>query len=160
MEKRVRKNEYMYYTDGNTVRKVATAVPKRVEPERKIEKKTETHKRTYKNPNEGLTINIPYVMFLFAAACAVVILCMKYINLNSEISKTNDSIIAMEKSIETLRAQNDAIEYEINSSIDMDTIINTATQELGMVQVTEDTIRFYRSTEGEYMRQFNDVPAE
>jgi len=160
MEKRVRRSEYMYYTDGNTVRKVANAAPKRVEPDKRVERRTQTHKRTYKNPKEGLTINIPYVMFLFVAACAVVTLCMRYINLNSEINKANDSIIAMEKSIETLKAQNDAIEYEINSSVEMDTIIKTATEELGMVQISEDSIRFYKSTEGEYMKQFNDVPTE
>ena len=150
----------MYYTDGNTVRKVATAVPKTVEPERKQEKRVDTHKRTYKNPNEGLTISIPYVMFLFVAACAVIVLCMQYINLNSEINKVSDSIISMEKSIDTLKAQNDAVEYEIDSSVDMETIIKTATEELGMVQVNENSIRFYTSTEGEYMKQFTDVPTE
>ena len=160
MERNSRKNEYMYYTYGNTVRKVATAVPNHVEPERKQERRPDTHKRTYKNPNEGLTISIPYVMFLFVAACAVIVLCMKYINLNSEINKVSDSIISMEKSIETLKAQNDAVEYEIDSSVDMNTIIKTATEELGMVQVNEDSIRFYTSTEGEYMKQFTDVPTE
>ncbi len=160
MERNSRKNEYMYYTDGNTVRKVArpvtTAVPQYTEPE----KRQNTHKRTYKKPNEGLTINLPYVMFLLVAACAVVISCMQYINLNSEISKVTDSIALMESNIDTLKAQNDAIEYEIDSSIDMDTILKTATEELGMVQVDKDSIRFYTSTEGEYMKQFSDVPTE
>lgn len=159
MERNSRKNEYMYYTDGNTVRKVAgpamNTVPNYTEPE----KRQETHKRTYKNPNEGLTINVPYVMFLLASACAIVLLCMQYINLNSEISKINDSIVSMEKSAATLKAQNDAVEYEINSSVDMDTILKTATEELGMVQVNEDSIRFYTSTDGEYMKQLSDVPA-
>ena len=132
MQRDSRKNEYMYYTEGNAVRKVARptyeAAPRHAEPERR----QETHKRTYKNPNEGLTINVPYVMFLLVAACAVVISCMKYINLNSEI----------------------------NSNVDIDAIIKTATEELGMVKISEDSIRFYTSTEGEYMKQFSDVPVE
>ncbi len=160
MERNSRKKEYMYYEDGNTVRKVQrqvnTAVPKITEPERR----QDTHKRTYKNPNEGLTINIPYVMFLMVAACAIVISCMKYINLSSQINKTTDSIVSMENSVETLKAQNDAVEYEIDSSVDMDTILKIATEELGMVPVTEDAIRFYTTTEGEYMKQFSDVPTE
>ncbi len=154
------RREYMYYTDGNTVRKVArpvnTVAPKISEPETR----QEIHKRTYKNPNEGLTINIPYVMFLMVAACAIVISCMRYINLSSELNKVSDSIVSMENSIETLKAQNDAVEYEINSSVDMNYVIKTATEELGMVQVNEDSIRFYTSTEGEYMKQFSDVPTE
>ncbi|MBP3339142.1 MAG: cell division protein FtsL [Lachnospiraceae bacterium] len=160
MQRDSRKNEYMYYTEGNAVRKVARptyeAAPRHAEPERR----QETHKRTYKNPNEGLTINVPYVMFLLVAACAVVISCMKYINLNSEINKVSDSIVSMENSVETLKAQNDAVEYEINSNVDIDAIIKTATEELGMVKISEDSIRFYTSTEGEYMKQFSDVPVE
>lgn len=160
MERNSRKNEYMYYTDGNTVRKVArpavNAVPNYIEPERR----QETHKRTYKNPNEGLTISIPYVMFLLASACAIILLCIQYINLNSEISKINDSIVSMEKSTATLKAQNDAVEYEINNIVDMDTILKTAKEELGMVQVNENSIRFYTSTDGEYMKQFSDVPVD
>lgn len=160
MERNSRKNEYMYYTDGNTVRRVQrqanVAVPNYNEPERR----REIHKRTYKNPNEGLTINIPYVMFLLVAACAIVISCMKYINLSSEIDKTSASIVSMENSVDTLKAQNDAVEYEIDSSVNMNEIIRIATEELGMVQVTEDSIRFYTSTEGEYMKQFSDVPTE
>ncbi len=159
MERNSRKNDYMYYTDGNTVRRVqrqVNAAPNYNEPERR----QEIHKRTYKKPNEGLTINIPYVMFLLVAASAIIISCMQYINLSSEIDKTSTSIVSMENSIDTLKAQNDAVEYDIDSSVDMNEIIRIATEELGMIQVTEDSIRFYTSTEGEYMKQFSDVPTE
>ena len=64
----------------------------------------------------------------------------------------------MEKNLDTLVSQNDAIEYAISSYIDTDYVVKVATGELGMVKASESQISFYKSSESEYMKQLEDIP--
>lgn len=161
MKREYRRSEYMYYTDGNTVRKLnkpdIVEIPDYREEEKKVER---THRRTYKQQEEGLKMSLPYVIFLIAAVCMIVMSCIKMININSEVSKVKNTISSLERQVDTLKAQNDAVEYEVNSQIDIQAVIKSATEDLGMVPVDENKIRFYTSTDGEYMKQFSDVPTK
>lgn len=148
------RNQYNYYTDGNTVRKV-NREPERID--RVQEKNLAEYKTSYKE-EEGVKLNISYALFLAVAAVAVIMSCIKYINLNSEVSALSNSIATLETTLDTVKAQNDAMEYEIDGFVDIDYIIKSAKKDLGMVAVDEDKIRFYTSTDGEYMKQFLDVP--
>ena len=161
MKREYRRSEYMYYTDGNTVRKLnkpdIVEIPDYREEEKKVER---THRRTYKQQEEGLKMSLPYVIFLIAAVCMIVMSCIKMININSEVSKVKNTISSLERQVDTLKAQTDAVEYEVNSQIDIQAVIKSATEDLGMVPVDENKIRFYTSTDGEYMKQFSDVPTK
>ena len=67
-------------------------------------------------------------------------------------------IEALEASIEKKKADNDALETRINTSIDLDNIYKIATEELGMVYANKDQVRMYNKTESEYVRQYEDIP--
>ena len=62
--------------------------------------------------------------------------------------------------MEQLKAENDALETRINTSIDLDYIYKVATEELGMVYANRNQVRLYDKTESEYVRQYEDIPKE
>ena len=153
-------NRQMYYTDGNTVRKFAVPArkPATISPRRTEERRE--HRRSYRRQAEGLEMSLPYVCFLFAMVIVIVLSCVKYLQLNAAESENNTKISALQSQLDTLVTKNDAMDYEINGYVDVDYIMTTAMNQLGMVVAGKEQVQFYNSTVGEYMNQLNDIPEE
>ena len=66
----------------------------------------------------------------------------------------------MELKTDSLRAQNDSLDYTINGYKDFDYIAKIATEELGMIRAGQAQISFYTSSESEYMKQYKDIPVD
>lgn len=144
------------YISGNTARQLQ-AVPER---ERQEKQKKELSQSAKKNREKALQMNMGYLLFLAAATVAVVIVCFNYLKLNADISATNANIAELTSSIDTITAQNDALDYSINSFTDINHIIKVAVEELGMVQANKEQVSYYKSSESEFMKQFTEVPEE
>ncbi|MBQ2744842.1 MAG: septum formation initiator family protein [Lachnospiraceae bacterium] len=157
-----RRNKYQnidyYYTDGNTVRKVAAPVEVPRAPKRDGERENRRieHRRSYRR-SENVEMSLPYVAFLFVMVIMIVMACVKYLDLNSQINKANNEIANLQTQLDTLVTKNDAMDYEINGFIDVDYILETAKTQLGMVVAGKEQVQFYDSSVSEYMNQLNDV---
>lgn len=57
-----------------------------------------------------------------------------------------------------LKTENDALQTNINTSVDLDHVYKVATEELGMVYANKNQILQYDKTESEYVRQNEDIP--
>ena len=68
------------------------------------------------------------------------------------------NIITIEKELEFLKSENDALETRINTSLDLDYVYRVATEELGMVYPNKNQVILYNKTESEYVRQYEDIP--
>ena len=106
----------------------------------------------------ALQMDAPYVMALTLAAIITLAICMQYLALRSSITSRLGNIEKLEREVEALRAENDALETSINTYVDLDYIYDVATKELGMVYANKDQILLYDKTESEYVRQYEDVP--
>lgn len=147
----VRTAEYVY---GNTARQLA--------PERQPKKQARPRQRrsasVRRNQDLALQMNLPFVFLLMVAAVCTLYICVSYLQLQSSNAARLRNIESLERQIETLRADNDALETRINTSTDLDYIFRVATEELGMVYANKDQVRLYNKTESEYVRQYEDVP--
>ncbi len=145
---RRRKAEYVM---GNTARQL------NVEPriDTRLESRTVTTRR---GQETSMPMELPFVIMLTIAAICTLYLCVSYLQLQSSITARLNRIEALEKRIETLRADNDALETRINTSVDLDYIYKVATEELGMVYANKSQVRLYDKTESEYVRQYEDIP--
>lgn len=106
----------------------------------------------------ALTMELPYVILLTIAAICTLYLCVSYLQLQSSITARLDHIETLEERIETFKADNDALETRINTSVDLDYVYKVATEELGMVYANKNQVRLYNKTESEYVRQYEDIP--
>lgn len=144
------------YISGNTARQLQ-AVPERKHREKQ---KRELSQSVKKNREKALEMSMGYVLFLAAATIALVVVCFNYLKLRADISETNSNITKLTSSIDMLTAQNDAVDYSINSYTDVNYIVRVAVEELGMIQASKDQVSYYKSSESEFMKQFTDVPEE
>ena len=165
MLKETRKaNGHLYYTEGSTVRKVAVPVRqpeiKKLPQQKEVRRDIRRENRRRHRRAAELNLSLPYVLFLFAMVVMVVVSCVRYLELNAQVSETKEAISALQTELDTLVTKNDAIDYDINGYIDVEYIIKTATQQLGMVVPGSGQVEFYDSTTSEFMNQLNDVPEE
>lgn len=162
MENRKIRN-YSNYIDGNAVRKVQE-MPDRHKELR--EKHIETEKRNIRkraaqrNQQRELKMGFGYASFLIVASIVMVLVCVQYIRVQTSVISRQEEIVNIKSELNTLISQNDAIEYNVNSYVDVENIIQVATKELGMVKAGKEQISLYERTESEYMKQVNDIPNE
>lgn len=166
MNKRI--NKVMYTTDGNVIRKINAVPEEIVTPKKKqvvtrldkqeIRRQNRNYRKTYRENENAFTMSVPYVIFLTVAVIAVVVMCIQYLQLSAKVTDVKGNISNLESEFDSLKAQNDAIDYEINGFIDVDYIMKVATEELGMVNPSKNQIQYYDSSTSEYMKQYGDIP--
>ena len=158
------RNRQLYYSEGNTVRKVTIPLERPNRPSSRpngVDRREQIRerRRSYRKADD-LEMSLPYVAFLFVMVIMIVMSCVKYLDMNSQLSENNAEISNLQTKLDTLVTKNDAMEYEINGYVDVDYIINTALNELGMVVAGKDQVTFYDNTPSEYMNQLNDIPED
>lgn len=138
---------------------VTGTAARRLEPESPQRTRDLSHTVTVRrNRERALQMNLPYVIVLTAAAVCALYLCVSYLKLQSSITARLNHIEELEESIEQKKADNDALETRINTSVDLDYVYKVATEELGMVYANKNQVRLYNKTESEYVRQYEDIP--
>lgn len=148
----------MTYVEGNTVRKIRPEHS----PAGRIKKDPAAVRREQiriaKNREKALAMDVPYLMVLTAAVIITLYICYSYLCLQSSISSHMENVEQLETRYETLKAENDALESSINTSVDLNYVYNVAINELGMVHAGKDSIINFDKTESEYVRQYEDIP--
>lgn len=150
-------NANFTYIEGSAVRKVAN-VPVRDPRFVEVPSRQRTSRAVKRNRQKALSMNGPYVAFLAVAAIACLIICTCYIMIQVDNMRMSDEIASLEKNVDTITSQNNAIDYSINGFIDVNHISTVATQELGMVRSSRENIELYESTSKEYINQYKDIP--
>ena len=153
MNQSQRRNYYTSeYIDGNTVRQGNPA------------RRQETQRRQIANESvrelKALSMNGMSVFCMGMISLACILMCVVYLNVQSQISESRSNISELKTQISTVQSQNDALSYSINSYIDTDYIYKTAKKDLGMKQAGENQIVTYHSSDSGYMVQYGEIPAK
>lgn len=104
------------------------------------------------------SMSLGYVVFLSAMVLVSAFLAVRYLNYQAEISGIKSNIHSLKSNIEVISSQNDAVSYDINAYIDINRIIDTALNELGMIMANEEQIKYFQKNVDEFMNQYADVP--
>ncbi len=96
------------------------------------------------------------------AVCAVLTLgvCVSYLQLQAENTRSVKNIAKMENQLSDLITENDDAYNRLVSSIDLNSIRETAINELGMVYADSDQVVLYDGQTNDYVRQYKEVPKE
>ena len=150
------------YIDGNVIRHVQ-AVPERKTDRRSREqsqRRAEISRQARRNREKALRMNVPYVSFLTAVSVATVFVCVNFLQLQSEGISYRNKIASLESQLTELKLANDNAYEEAVSSVDMEEVKRIAVNELGMTYADEGQIILYNNQEGDYIRQYAEVPTE
>lgn len=148
-----RTTEYQY---GSAVRKLQS-VPEihTYEHERRIEEQERRQRRREIRRNNR--VNLVYTTVLAICATAVFAICYQYLNLQSDIKTNSTAVVELQNQLNSLKAENNSHESEINAEIDYNAIYDTAVNELGMVYPSRSQVIGYDSKESEYVKQYKDI---
>ena len=141
------------YVDGNTVRRVQ-ALPKE---ERQQHRKT-ISRTARKNRERAQSMSVVFVLFLAVVSVAVLITCVQFLQLKSQITRSIQKTAELESTYNQPKTDNDAYESQISSSVDLNQVKQAAMGQLGMKYPSENQIFTYQIEKGSYVRQYQDVP--
>ncbi len=144
------------YVDGNTARQMQ-AVPVRKRNEEPARRRAKSQRRVIRTAGP---LNFSYVLFLAVAAVVVVMVCVNYLQLQSQSTAYGKTITSLESQLANLKLENDSAYDNLLSSVDLQKIKELAMNKLGMVYASESQIITYDSNQNDYVRQYSDVPAE
>lgn len=169
---RQRTQTEQYYVDGNTIRKAAP-LPKyrpKARPDRQaqqkrsvqtaqLERQRQINQRiAMRNREKALRIDWKYTMFLCAAVLSVLVSCVLYLSVQSQLTQKNSEISNLRSELAALTDANSATRERINEAVDLEFVKKYATEQLGMVYPTEDQIMTYQSSDEDYVKQYLDIP--
>ncbi len=149
-----------YYVDGNTVRRLHGEPEerrKRAEDYRRAKQHRENVKAAKRNQENARHMNLSHVFFCTVATALVVAASIMYINIQTDVNRHLRTIASLESQVSDMKADNDALERRIATSVDIDTIRSKALGELGMHYATEGQIKVFSVSEGDYMNQYSDL---
>ena len=107
--------------------------------------------------NQAVAVSTPAFFVLLAVLVIAIIMCVKFLSVQSRITTRVKNIEAQEKVLEQYKNDNDALEARIDASINLDDIYKVATEELGMVYADKDQVLTYDKTPTEYVRQNENI---
>ena len=117
-----------------------------------------TSSRVVKNRNRAMSISPAYAVFLTAAAVCAVLICVLYLNLQSEVVSRSENVTAMQEQLADLTEANNTAYNSAADSVNLETVRDKAMNEMGMVYAAQGTIVEYDSPEEDYVKQYNDIP--
>ena len=89
-----------------------------------------------------------------------VAVCVGYLSLQNEITRTNVQIATLKSQLSTITNENAAMEERINSAIDLSQVYQTAVNEYGMTAIKEDQIHYYSNENEDYVKQYEQIPTD
>lgn len=147
------KQMYIY---GNTARQ-EDVMPQKAS---KVHSKhrEETRRMVRRNRNRAFDISPAYAGFLAAAAVAAVLLCVSYLQLQSEIVNRSENITALQAELVELTEANSTAYQAAEASVNLEEVREIAVNELGMVYAAQGSVTEYDRPEGNYVKQYNEIP--
>ncbi len=142
-----KRNRYVY---GNTARALRP-IEKEVRSPRKLSAKSR------KNIDRDTGMNPAFMLFMTLAMVLTGIVCVQYIRLQSSLTTYVGQLSAMERELQSLRAENDDYESRIKGAIGLENIKKRAMEELGMTYASDEQIVTYNSDGTDYVRQFVSI---
>lgn len=112
-----------------------------------------------RNRKNALYVNAGYVLFLTVMAAAALVICIKYVNLQSETVRRSKRITALQEELASVREENNTKYNTIIESMTLDEIQQRAV-DLGMVHVSDNQIIEYDISDGGSVKQYKRVPED
>ena len=141
------------YVSGNVVRKEPVALPRE---NGNVTRSNQQRRRAKRN--QVLHVNRAYVVFLAVATIVALMVCVLYLQLQSNIIKRSQYITTLQKDIAVMREENTTKNNEIENSMNLEQIRDEATNRLGMVYATSEQVIEYSSPEEDSVKQYTVIP--
>ena len=142
-----RSNPQSMYVYGNAVPKPEYTPEREPEKRRRDPQHTRRSRQIRQNQRKALKVNKGYVIFLTVAAV-----------LQSQITSRSRNITAMQEELADMKEENTTKYNTIMDSVNLEEVRDKAINELGMVYADKDQIVEYDNPNGDYVKQYEEIP--
>lgn len=155
----VRKTARVYNYD-NLARKYSAEDEKHQLKLEKIKNRSEKSHREREQAQAGINFGIDLfsaVLFTASLVC-ILVFALGYLTLSARITEAKTDVSALTREYNELKTDNDGLYAEIDASVDIGYVYETAVTELGMVYPDDNQIVTYELEKEGYVKQYMDVP--
>lgn len=145
------------YVYGNTVTKPAYE-PKQRTPKPRQPEKVSTQVK--KNRRKALHMSKSYVVFLAAAAILALVVCVNYVQLQSQITSRSKNITVLQEKLASMKEENNTKYNVVMDSVNLEEVRTKAMNDLGMTYAGKDQIVEYDNPTGDYVKQYEQIPED
>lgn len=96
--------------------------------------------------------------FLAVAATVVLLLCVNYVRLQSELTRRSKHVTALQEELADLKEENTTKYNAVVDSVNLDEIRERAINQLGMTYAAADQIVEYDNPASDYVKQYENIP--
>lgn len=153
-----RSNPQSMYVYGNAVPKPEYTPEREPEKRRRDPQHTRRSRQIRQNQRKALKVNKGYVIFLTVAAVLALVICVNYVRLQSQITSRSRNITAMQEELADMNEENTTKYNTIMDSVNLEEVRDKAINELGMVYADKDQIVEYDNPNGDYVKQYEEIP--
>lgn len=145
------------YMPGSTALQIDPApIMTKEEYKKSIEKEHEDRRKRSKKLE--IQSNRLYTFYMIFLVAVTVILMSRYIDLQSAITIKLRDIARLETQLEDLKADNDAIEKRLATTVPVIEVKDQALNRLGMSYARDAQIKHYTVDNVDYMSQYEELP--
>ncbi len=139
------------YVEGTAVRRLdAEPAPQR----------REVSGTTRQNRERALQMNLGYVLFLTAAAVITVFMCVNFLQLRATGTLLQEEVATLEAELDSAVLANDSEYNRVMNNVDLEHVKDVAINELGMQKASAKQVVAYEPEDGDYVRQYAEIPTE
>ena len=141
------------YVYGNVVRQ-PNGPSERNYPKRRASRQVR------KNRKRAMDMNPVYAGFLVVSAICIVVVCVIYLQIQSEIVQRAEHITSLQEELADLKEENDTAYSAIEGSVNLQEIRAKAMNDLGMVYAADGHVIEYESPTSDYLKQYEEIPED
>lgn len=151
------------YIGGSTVRPLEEPIrrerlnPKQVEEQRK---QNARKRAVMRNRSRAMKMSRGYVGFLTLSVLVIGFFCVKWVQIQSDVSTRMRNVATLQSQVNNLRADNDERYKRITTSVDISRIKDTAINELGMCYPAKEQVVYFTIENNNFMDQYSDIPKQ
>ena len=148
--------EFIY---GNTAPAKPEYEPSR-QPKRKpaVRTKRKTTPQTKANQTKALEFDFAFIKALAAGMAVIALVSFFYLSEQSKLEQQRSAVSAKKSELSTLLVENEDLNLEIEQSINLPAIQETAMKKYGMKKPAQSKVIAYDSKNVDYVRQYNKIP--
>lgn len=134
------------------------------EPSRRVTDPARPRKRVSRqvrqNRRRAMGVGRSYLIFLTVAAALMLLVCVNYVRMRSELVSRSRNITALQEELANLSEENTTKYNAVMDSVNLEEVRSKAMNELGMVYADGSQIVEYDNPDGDYVRQYENIPEE
>ena len=146
------------YVYGNAVAQPAYEPRKQAGSQERKSKPVSVQVR--RNRRQSLRVNKAYVVFMAVAAVLALVVCVNYVQLQSELTKRSQNITALQEELAAAKEENTTKYNVVMDSVNLEQVREKAINELGMTYADDSQIVEYDNPSGDYAEQYEDIPKD